>query len=102
MKKENPADINSVKQKAYHTPSAPANRLNRYAAGMMTAAYRSNEINRDGYPFPRPSNAPEQVMETADITNPRLMICKAVIPISTVSALFVNNPISFSDRKSVV
>lgn len=69
-----PAVTNSVKQKAYHTPSAPMNLLNIYAAGMMTTAYRSREIHRDGVPLPRPSKAPQQVIETADTTNPRLMI----------------------------
>lgn len=97
MRAANPAETNSVKQNAYHTPFAPTNRLNKYAAGIMTITYRNSEINKEGAPLPNPSSAPEQVTDTADMTNPRLMICSAVIPISIVSRLLVNNPISFSE-----
>ena len=36
---ENRAVINSVKQNANHTPSAPRSLLNRNAAGIMTNTY---------------------------------------------------------------
>lgn len=91
--REKPAEMNSVAQKDHHTPYAPSNLLNKNAAGIMTITYLSREIHRDGYPLPKPSRAPEQVMETAEMINPRLMICRAVIPIVMVSTLSVNRPI---------
>ena len=69
MKRAQPAVTNSEKQKAYHTPSAPANRLKQKAAGIITKAYRSSEITSAGVPFPSPSNAPELVTETAETIN---------------------------------
>lgn len=76
-----PAVMNSETQKAYHTPSAPMIRLNKKAAGMMTTAYLRSDIHREGLPFPSPSKAPQQVMETADTIKPVLMICRALTPI---------------------
>ena len=61
---------------------------------MMTTTYLMREMRRDLPPMPRPSSEPEQVMETADMMNPRLMICRAVVPDWIVSALSVNIPIS--------
>lgn len=72
-----PAHTSSVTQKAHHTPSAPANLLRSQAVGIMKTRFRSRDKNRDGNPFPRPSSTPEQVTETAETTNPRLMICRA-------------------------
>ena len=45
-------------------------------------------------PFPSPSRTPENVTETEDTTNPKLMILSAAPPISIVARLVVNNPIS--------
>ena len=92
----NPAAANSVKQNAYQVPSAPRNLLKQNAAGMIITTYRKSDIYRDGRPFPNPSSAPEQVTETADTMNPRLMICKAATPLCNVSCCDVNNPINFS------
>lgn len=93
-----------MKQKAYHTPFAPISRLSRNAAGMIRTTYRSSEIYREGVPFPSPSRAPQQVTETADTMKPRLMMCRAVTPIQTVSVLAVNNPIRLSgiSQESIV
>ena len=43
--------------------------------------YRESEMIKDCTPFPRPSKAPEEVMETEDTKNPILMIRRAVFPV---------------------
>ena len=53
-----------------------------------------SDIHNDGTPFPNPSSAPLHVTETADTTNPRLMILSAVIPVFIVSPLDVNRLMS--------
>ena len=58
--------------------------------------YRESEIIKDCTPFPRPSKAPEEVMETEDTKNPILMIRRAVFPASIVSGFVVNNQIKTS------
>ena len=73
--------ISSVTGKLYHTPFAPDILLSPNAMGIITTIYRANDIYKEGIPFPKPSNAPEQVRETADTKNPRLITCSAVIPI---------------------
>ena len=84
----------SVHTNAHHTPAASKKRLNTNAAGMITATYLITEMTRDAIPCPNASKAPEQVTETADMINPRLMICRAVIPIVIVSVFSVKSPIS--------
>ena len=71
------ADTNSEKTNAYQTPSGPANRLNKNAAGMITTTYLASEIYKDCFPFPSPSNAPQQETDTADTMKPRLIMCSA-------------------------
>ena len=44
--------------------------------------------------MPRPSNAPDEVVDTADTTKPRQMIRRAVRPMAIVSGLEVNRLIS--------
>mgnify|MGYP000113947879 FL=1 len=65
---------------AFQTPTAPKNLLSKNAAGMMTTTYRQREISKEGVPFPSPSNAPEDVTETAETINPAPMMRKAVSP----------------------
>lgn len=74
------AVIASVIQNAFQTPTAPKNLLSKNAAGMMTTTYRQREISKEGVPFPSPSNAPEDVTETAETINPAPMMRKAVSP----------------------
>ena len=71
------AVIASVIQNAFQTPTAPKNLLSKNAAGMMTTTYRQREISKEGVPFPSPSNAPEDVTETAETINPAPMMRKA-------------------------
>lgn len=40
----------------------------------MTTTYLDKEIIKEAIPIPSPSSVPEQVTETADTINPRLMI----------------------------
>lgn len=47
-----------------------------------------------GHALPRPSSAPEEVVDTAETMNPRQMIRRAVWPMAMVSGLEVNRPIS--------
>ena len=70
MTREMTAVIASVIQNAFQTPTAPKNLLSKNAAGMMTTTYRQREISNEGVPFPSPSNAPEDVTETAETINP--------------------------------
>lgn len=49
---------------------------------------------KEGLPMPKPSNAPQEMMETEETTNPMLMIRRAVLPTTIVSALVENNPIN--------
>ena len=74
------AVITSVIQNAFQTPTAPRNLLSKNAAGMITTTYRQREISKEGVPFPSPSNAPEEVTETAETINPAPMMRKAVSP----------------------
>ena len=43
-------------------------------------------------PFPRPSSAQLEVMDTEDTINPRLMIRSAVLPAVIVCGLVVKSP----------
>lgn len=43
--------------------------------------YLDNEMYIDETPLPNPSKAPEQVTDTEDMTNPRLMMRSAIAPI---------------------
>ena len=88
------AVMNSVIQNAFQTPTGPMILHKSEAAGMMMNRYRNSEIMRDWVPFPSPSNAPEDVTETADTINPALMMRRAVCPARIVSGLSVNTPIS--------
>ena len=63
---------------------------------MMTTTYLIREMSKDWVPLPKPSSEPEQVMEIADMMNPRLIICRAVVPEWIVPALSVNIPINCS------
>lgn len=74
----------SVTQKACQTPLAPSTRLSRKAAGMMSTAYRSREMRREGPPIPRPSRAPQEITDTDEMMNPILMIRSAVLPAAMV------------------
>ena len=74
MTREMIAVIASVIQNAFQTPTAPKNLLSKNAAGMMTTTYRQREISKEGVPFPSPSNAPEEVTETAETINPAPMM----------------------------
>ena len=51
---------------------------------------------REDPPFPSPSSAPEDVMETAEIKKPALMRVSACPPRRMVSGLLLNSPISCS------
>ena len=88
------AVTNSVIQNACHTPTAPKNRLKIKATGIIKKVYRSNEITNEALPIPKPSNAPHEIMEMEETTNPILIICKATLPIAIVSAFVENNPIN--------
>ena len=50
---------------------------------------------KEGVPFPSPSNAPEEVTETAETINPAPMMRKAVSPAWIVASVWVNSPISW-------
>ena len=88
------AVMNSVIQNAFQTPTGPMARHKKAAAGIMMNRYRNSEMMRDRVPFPSPSNAPEDVTETADTIKPALMMRRAVCPARIVSGLSVNSPIS--------
>ena len=60
---------------------------------MITTYLRSVMTNED-IPFPSASNAPAQTTDTAEITNPRLMMRSAFAPSAMVWLLFVNIPIN--------
>ncbi len=51
-------------------------------------------MTSDSAPLPRPSSAPEEVVDTAETTKPRQMMRRAVWPMVMVSGLEVNSPIS--------
>ena len=68
------AAITSVTQNACQTPTAPKSLLSQNAAGRMTTTYRQREISKEGVPFLSPSNAPEEVTETAETINPAPMM----------------------------
>lgn len=74
------AVIASAAQNAFQTPAAPKNLLSKNAVGMMMIMYLHREIINDCSPFPNPSNAPEEVTETAETTKPAAMIRRAVSP----------------------
>lgn len=71
------AVIASVIQNAFQTPTAPKSLLSKNATGIITTTYRQREISNEGVPFPSPSNAPEDVTETAETINPAPMIRSA-------------------------
>ena len=56
--------------------------------------FRQREMIREDPPFPSPSSAPEDVMETAEIKKPTLMRVSACPPRRMVSGLLLNSPIS--------
>ena len=85
----------SVIQKACHTPTAAKKRLKINATGIINKAYLSKEIIKEGLPIPKPSNAPQEIMGTEEITNPILIILRAVLPAAIVSALVENSPINW-------
>ena len=58
--------------------------------------FRQREMIREDPPFPSPSSAPEDVMETAEIKKPALMRVSACPPRRMVSGLLLNSPISCS------
>ena len=62
------------------------------ASGMMKMTYRQREMTSEAAPLPRPSSAPEEVVDTADTTKPRQMMCRAVWPMAMVSGLEENRP----------
>ena len=88
------AVTNSVIQNECHTPTASKNRLKIKAMGMISKAYRSREMIKEGPPIPNPSNAPQEMMETEETTNPILIIRRAVLPAAIVSELVENRPIN--------
>ena len=49
---------------------------------------------KEGPPIPNPSNAPQEMMETEETTNPILIIRRAVLPAAIVSELVENRPIN--------
>ena len=49
-------------------------------------------MTSEGTPLPRPSSAPEEVVETAETTKPRQMMRRAVVPMAMVSGLELNRP----------
>ena len=59
----------------------------------MIIKYLHMDIASDCTPLPNPSNAPEEVTDTADGIKPMLISRSAVLPTSTVSGLSVNRPI---------
>ena len=86
------ADSTSVIQKACQTPVGPSWRQSSHASGMMKMTYRQREMTSEAAPLPRPSSAPEEVVDTADTTKPRQMMRRAVWPMAMVSGLEVNRP----------
>ena len=70
----------SVTQNACQIPTTPNIRLNKNAVGIMINIYRQSEINKDGIPLPNPSNAPDEVTDTAETINPAPIILNAVSP----------------------
>lgn len=88
------ATMNSVIQKACHTPAAPTILLSTKAMGIITTIYRNKDMISDGNPFPRPSRAPEEQIETAETINPILIILKASEPASIVCGFAENIAIS--------
>lgn len=83
-------------QKACHTPVGPRARQSSHASGMMKNTYRHREITSDSTPLPSPSNAPEEVVETAETRKPMQMIRRAVWPMAIVSGLVEKREISGS------
>ena len=75
-------------------PHRPHSREKRNAAGRISRAYRKREMAREGPPVPRPSSAPQEITDTEETMNPRLMISRAVRPAAMVSALVENSSIS--------
>ena len=86
------ADSTSVTQKACQTPVGPSWRQSSHASGMMKMTYRQREMTSEAAPLPRPSSAPEEVVDTADTTKPRQMMRRAVWPMAMVSGLEENRP----------
>ena len=61
-------------------------------------------MTSDGIPLPRPSSAPDEVVDTADTMKPRQMIRSAFAPMAIVSGFELNRPIRESEmvRQSTV
>lgn len=51
-------------------------------------------MTSDCVPLPRPSSAPEAVVDTAETTKPMEMMRRAVRPMAMVSGFWVKRPIS--------
>lgn len=96
MKKAAIAVISSAIQNACHTPFAEKILLRINAVGIIIIVYLKSDMMSDGKPLLSPSSAPDEVTDTADTTNPALIIRSAFLPISMVSLLFVNIAISLS------
>ena len=92
------ADSTSVTQKACQTPVGPSWRQSSHASGMMKMTYRQREMTSEAAPLPRPSSAPEEVVDTADTTKPRQMMRRAVWPMAMVSGLEENRPMRARKR----
>ena len=58
------ADSTSVTQKACQTPVGPNWRQSSHASGMMKMTYRQREMTSEAAPLPRPSSAPEEVVDS--------------------------------------
>ena len=95
------ADSTSVTQKACQTPVGPSWRQSSHASGMMKMTYRQREMTSEAAPLPRPSSAPEEVVDTADTTKPRQMMRRAVWPMAMVSGLEENRPMRGAETVSI-
>ena len=74
------AVINSEIQKACHTPTAPKILLKTNAVDIVKTVYRSKDIINEAPPILNPSNAPEDITDIEETTNPMLIIRKATLP----------------------
>ena len=97
-RKGDDSDSTSVTQKACQTPVGPSWRQSSHASGMMKMTYRQREMTSEAAPLPRPSSAPEEVVDTADTTKPRQMMRRAVWPMAMVSGLEENRPMRARKR----
>ena len=64
------AEITSVIQNAFQTPTAPKNLLSQKRSRDDDHYIPAKGISKEGVPFPSPSSAPEDVTETAETINP--------------------------------